>query len=75
VLIRATDNFKVARVAVSIFNPLGILIEQGEAVADENNFGEWVYYTKQKNVEKKGSQITAEATDLPGNTGLLSILL
>ena len=75
ILIRATDNFKVARVVVSITNHQGILIEHGDAVRDENDKNEWIYYSKQQNAEMPGILITAVATDLPGNSTTLSIRL
>ena len=74
ILVRATDNFKVARVVVSIADQQGIIIEQGDAIESKNE-NEWVYYTKQQNAELSGILITAVATDLPGNSTSLNIRL
>jgi hypothetical protein len=74
IFIRATDNFKVVRVFASIVNRHGITIEQGEAVVSQEE-NEWIYQAKQINTEYTDTRIFAEATDLPGNRGSLSILL
>lgn len=64
--IRATDDFKVISVKVKI--TLGKkVIEKGEAIP-RGKRGLWRYTTTAKNAKVKGSVITAEATDMPGNT-------
>jgi hypothetical protein len=75
ITIRASDNIKVAQVFVTINNPQGILIEHGDAVVNTNDPNEWVYYSKRQNAEKQGLQITAEAKDIPGNIGSLTVHL
>jgi len=75
VFIKATDNFKVTRVEVSIYNQVGDLIEQGTAVQEENQSVNWLYIARQENKEWLGSRITAVATDLPGNTATMSVHL
>jgi hypothetical protein len=66
IFVTATDNFKVAEVKVSIHTQSGELVEEGNAVMQENNL-DWLYTTIHKNPEFSGSKITATAFDLPGN--------
>jgi hypothetical protein len=73
IFIRATDDFKVANVVVSVYNPAGELLERGNAVIQEIEEMQWTYISKQDNPEFSGSKITAVATDLPGNSSSLSI--
>jgi hypothetical protein len=72
-VIDATDNFRVAGVVVTIDSATGALIETGNAVLDENK--NWIYTTTVANAAVAGSKITAVASDLPGNTGTLSVTL
>jgi hypothetical protein len=48
------DDFKVASVAVSIYNRTGDLVEQGNAVLRENEEIECFYNTKQDNLKNRG---------------------
>lgn len=75
IFIRATDDFKVTDVVLSVYRPAGELLEQGNAVMQPNEEMQWVYVVKQDNPEFSGSKITAVATDLPGNSSLLSIMV
>jgi hypothetical protein len=72
VIVRATDDFKVASVVVFIYNQTGDLVEQGNAVNQENNM-DWLYITTRVNSVLTDSRLTAIATDLPGNSASLSI--
>jgi hypothetical protein len=72
-IIEATDNFKVTGVVVTIDNAAGDLIESGNAVLQENK--NWLYTATVANAALAGSKITAVASDLPGNTGTLSVNL
>ena len=71
--IDATDNFKVTGVVVTIDNATGALIETGNAVLQDNK--NWLYSTTVANAVTAGSKITVVATDLPGNTGTLTVTL
>ncbi len=73
IIVRATDDFKVAAVVVSIFNKEGDLIEEANAVVRNNEENYWLYKVQKVNPELAGSKITAVATDLPGNNGSLSL--
>jgi hypothetical protein len=75
IIVRATDDFKVADVVVSIYNKAGNLIEEGNAVIQEDDQIEWLYIVQQENPGHVGSKIVAAATDLPGNNGLLSLFV
>ncbi|HMH31526.1 MAG TPA: hypothetical protein VK543_00760 [Puia sp.] len=72
--IRATDNFKVAGVTVSIHNATGDLVEQGKAIVQEDTV-DWLYTATQVNPAIAGSKITAVATDLPGNSTPFEVIL
>jgi hypothetical protein len=71
--IDATDNFKVTSVVVTIDSAAGALIETGNAVLQENK--NWLYTVTVANAAIAGSKITAVASDLPLNTGTLSVTL
>lgn len=64
--IRATDNFKVQSVTVSITSANGTLIETGQAIQAANAL-DWVYTTAVANPNPTGTIVTAKASDLPGN--------
>ncbi len=66
ITVRATDDFKVAAVTVSIHNAAGDLLEQGAAVMQESTI-DWLYKATAANTAVAGSKITAVASDLPGN--------
>jgi hypothetical protein len=74
ITIRATDDFKVISVMVSILDTLGNLIEAGDASVEPNG-ADWVYHSTQKLPAITGSKISALAKDLPGNNGTLEIIL
>ncbi|MDP4265754.1 MAG: hypothetical protein Q8941_24765 [Bacteroidota bacterium] len=73
IIIRATDDFKVASVVVSIYNQAGDLVEQGNALARENGDEDWVYIASRENPEPAGAKISVVAMDLPGNQAFLSV--
>jgi hypothetical protein len=66
IIIEATDDFKVTGVTVSIQQASGDLIEQGNAIMQENTT-DWIYTALKLNTVLAGSKITAVAMDLPGN--------
>jgi hypothetical protein len=72
--IRATDDFRVTGVLVEIFSASGGLLEKGNAI-QQNNGIDWIYTTTQANAVLTGSKINAMATDVPGNTGTLTVTL
>jgi hypothetical protein len=72
--VKATDNFKVANVKVSVHNAAGDLVEQGNAVMQTDEV-EWLYKATALNAVIAGSKITAVATDLPGNSTSFSMNL
>ena len=75
IIVHAKDDFKVAAVVVSVYNPAGDLIEKGNAVLQENEEMNWLYISIEENTEYNGSKITAVANDLPGNMASLTIEL
>jgi len=74
ITVKATDDFKVTGVTVSILNAAGDLIEEGNAVMQINET-DWLYTTTQANAAVAGSKITAAATDMPGNSTSLVVNL
>jgi len=64
--ILATDDFMVTEVQVEIYNHEGTLIEQGEAV-QQNNISEWLFTAAVSNGSITGDKIVVKAFDLPGN--------
>jgi len=57
--IRASDDVKVARVSVTIFDEAGNVLEQGQATQIKDAF--WRYEPQQE------GRLLVEAWDLPGN--------
>ena len=74
IMVRATDDFKVAALKVSIHNGAGDLLEEGDAVIQEDTIA-WLYNAKAANAAVAGSKISAVATDLPGNATTLEVTL
>lgn len=67
ILVRATDNIQVSRVQVTLRDGEGTVLEKGAAARRE---GDWWEYTP----GTAGKTITAQAWDLPGHSGTLSIM-
>jgi hypothetical protein len=66
--ISARDRFKFEAVIVTILNILGLVIENGRAVANPLSDGmEWVYKTTVMNPSYEGSKVVVRVSDLPGN--------
>jgi hypothetical protein len=64
--VRATDDFKVAAVKVTITLPTGTLLEAGSATYDANTL-DWKYTATKANTTLAGTKIKAIASDKPGN--------
>lgn len=73
-IVTAEDNYKVARVQCSIFNPDGELLESGEAVEVENTF-DWSYTATMENALLPGTTVRFSAFDIPKNETVLTISL
>jgi hypothetical protein len=67
ILIDAFEQFKVAEVKVRITSADGTLIEEGNAVPDEQSV-KWKYTSTVNNASLAGCIITVTAFDLPGNS-------
>ena len=72
--IKAQDDTKVTRVSVIIHNN-GTVLEQGEAVPSEYDGLMWSYTTTTDINSAPGVLLDANAYDLPGNFGALSVSL
>ncbi len=66
ITIRATDDFMVTGVTISISDADGTLVEKGAAVLGSNGL-DWVYTATVANLNLSGDKIVVLATDLPGN--------
>ena len=73
IVARATDDFKVNSVKISIRNANDELIEEGPAA--QNAQGLWTYSVTQSNPNICGTKIKASAYDIPGNEGSLEVTL
>ena len=66
IVVRAVDDFKVAEVAVVIYNPDGSLVEQGLAVEEQGGY-QWKYTATALNADLSGDKIIIRVSDIPGN--------
>jgi hypothetical protein len=66
IIIKATDDFKVAAVTVTINLPSGVLLESGSAAYDANAMM-WKYTATKANTTLAGTKIKVTAIDVPKN--------
>ncbi len=71
----ARDDFRVAAVKVSIRDMTGVLIEEGEAILNPIDRNKWSYETVLTNASPAGCTVSATALDLPGNKGVLEVMV
>ena len=69
--IKATDNFQVTAVEVTITNAKGILVEKGQATRYSRKPAMWSYILTVANPDLPGTVISVIARDRPGNTAAL----
>lgn len=74
IIIRAFDDFRVAGVKVKIANAVGDVLEQGDAVLQDNAL-DWVYTATVVNDVLQGSVVTVSAKDLPANEAVKDVVL
>lgn len=74
VIVRATDDFKVESVRVTITAADGSVNESGMAIQDLIS-QEWTYLATQANAFIAGTTIKAVATDKPGNEAEMEVTL
>ncbi|MBL7737492.1 MAG: hypothetical protein JNL51_18680 [Chitinophagaceae bacterium] len=74
IVVRATDDFKVTRVKVSIRTAAGDLLEEGNAIMLPTGL-DWAYTTTSILDQFSGAGIKATAFDLPLNEDSLEITL
>ena len=67
ITVKATDDFRVVRVEVKVYNCEGKVIEKGDAVNVKLKPFMWRYKTTLDNPKVAGSMIKARAFDRPGN--------
>lgn len=69
ITIRVSDDFKVQEVKISIHNPNGTLVEEGNAVLQHGGV-DWKYEATAVNDSMEGDKISIAAYDTPGNTSV-----
>lgn len=74
ILIKATDDFRVVTVKVSIIDKDGNPLEKGEASPGEG-INVWKYTASVANNSLEGTTIKAIAFDRPGNKGTREVIL
>jgi hypothetical protein len=73
IVMQAHDDFEVTGVTVSIRDAGGQAVENGVAVQNPPNSGRWIYTTTQTVSNVSGVQVTATASDRPGNVGVRTV--
>jgi hypothetical protein len=73
--VKATDDFQVTEVELSIMNGNGKIIEKGAAVPYGRNHSIWIYTVKVTNPSPVGTVITATAYDRPGNRAVKKVTI
>ena len=71
ITVQAKDNFKVASVKIAIYDNSNVLIEEGEAV-DNNDELNWMYTAANNS---RGSKIIVKVYDLPENETVREVTL
>jgi hypothetical protein len=74
IAVRAIDDFRVVSVRIEIYAANGTLLEAGNGEQSPNGI-DWTYTAAQANATLAGTKITAIATDVPGNEGILDVSL
>lgn len=74
ILVSATDDTKVTKVGIQVFDINGNLVEAGAAVQLDDD-GDWMYTATVSNADPAGGRIVVEAQDLPRNTTTQEVLL
>lgn len=64
IIVRATDDFRVYRVTVAIYDAEGVMKEEGNALMGRNG-KDWTYTANTEAIP--GCRVMAVAEDLPGN--------
>jgi hypothetical protein len=72
--VRATDNFRISEIRVTVFKADNTIVESGIAAAEENGL-DWSYTATGVNNAMTGGRITAMAVDLPGHQVQMSQML
>lgn len=67
IIVKVTDDFKVASVVVTITNADGSLVEEGNALIDDEQETDWIFTATKTNADLNGDKITIHAYDLADN--------
>jgi len=74
ILIQATDNVKVKRVHLAIYDRAETVVEQGEASDNGDNFN-WIYSATIPAENTTGYTVEVKAYDIAGNETTMSVLI
>ena len=75
IVVKATDDFMVTKVKVTLRNKAGDLIEEGEATAVPDMVNTWSFRTTVAIKSLAGTAIRALAYDRPGNVGSMEVVV
>jgi hypothetical protein len=75
IVVKAKDDFRVAKVIVSIRTATGELVEEGNAILNPINRNKWTYTTVADNPALAGGSVSVTAMDIPGNEGRMDLTL
>ena len=75
IVVRATDNFKVVSVHVAVFTTDGSLLEQGDALLNDDTIDEFIFKATVANAQLAGTKLLVTVRDKPGNIVTQDILL
>jgi hypothetical protein len=73
--VKATDDFMVTKVMVTITDAAGVLIEEGVAAQDVQTADGWEYKATVSNRQLPGTTIRTVAYDRPGNKASAEVVL
>ena len=72
--VRATDNFRITEINVTIFDPENMIVESGAATPQDNGL-DYIYVATHVNNAMTGGRIVSKATDLPRHEVQMSQML
>ncbi len=75
IVVNADDDFRVVSVRVEIYAANGQLLESSRTEQDPSNTLDWNFTATMPNSPVAGTKIIAIATDVPGNEGILEVIL
>lgn len=75
IVVSAKDDFRVVEVAVSIFDPNGVLVEKGFATLNPLHRIKWIYTVTTTHNNPQDYKIVVTVKDVPGNKTTAEIVV